>query len=169
MRDRKNILIGALLFAIVAMSVGYAALSEELKISGTASVGMWNVEITEIKSEFTGNAKDATVPTFTSTSATFNTELPDKGDTATYTITVSNKGKMDARLSSINWSPQNDSTSSPIIFTIVSQPATNSILTAGQTAEVVIEAKYDPNYDGEINEVNMKKEIAAIIEYVQAN
>ena len=170
MKDRKNILIFALLFAIVAMSIGYAALSEELKISGTARVGTWDVEITEIKSEFTGDAKDAKAPSFTGTTATFNALLQEKGAAATYTITVTNKGKLDAKLASINWTPDSlNTSSSPIRYTIISQPDANSKLTAGDTAEIVLEAKYDSSFTGEINESNMQKEIAAIIEYVQAD
>ena len=48
---KKNFVIIALFVAIVAMGVGYAALTQVLTINGTASVGdaKWQVEITDIK------------------------------------------------------------------------------------------------------------------------
>ena len=35
--SKKNILIGALLVAIIAMSIGYAAMAQQLTISGSAN------------------------------------------------------------------------------------------------------------------------------------
>ena len=55
MKDRKNILIVALLIAIVAMSVGYAALAQQLTINGTANISAsCDVKIKEITEKYQG-------------------------------------------------------------------------------------------------------------------
>lgn len=167
MKDKKNILIGALLFAVVAMSVGYAAFTANLKINGTATIaGDWAVEITGITSEFTGTASDKTAPSFTATTATFDAQLMAPGDTATYTVTVENKGTIDAKLSSITLTPQADG-SDAIIYTVKSQPNANDELASGETTTVVIEAKYDPSVTT-VPETKTKT-FTGVLEYVQAD
>lgn len=166
MKDKKNILIGALLFAVVAMSVGYAAFATTLNINGTATIaGEWDVEITGITSAFTGSAEDKTAPTFTATTATFDAKLVAPGDTATYTVTVENKGSIDASLDSITLTPQQDG-SEAIIYTVKSQPNKSDVLAAGDTTTVVIEAKYDPTVTT-VPEVKTKT-FTGVLEYVQA-
>src|SRR5574344_1831660 len=145
MKNAKNYVIAALLVAVVAMSVGYAAFATTLNINGTATIsGQWDVEIIGITSAFTGTATDKTAPAYTSTTATFDANLAAPGDAATYTITVKNKGTIKAKLSSIVLTPQAvaDSTAA-IIYTIVSQPNANDELAANETATVVIKAQYD--------------------------
>ena len=119
MKDKKNILIGALIFAIVVMSVGYAAFATTLNINGNATIaGSWDVEITGITPAITGTASDATA-SFTTTTATFNATLMKPGDSITYTITIENKGNIDAKLSSItSLSAIISSTPMPYLFLI---------------------------------------------------
>ena len=166
MRDKKNLIIAALLFALVAMSIGYAAFSDNLNINGSASVsGNWDVEITGITSSFTGTAIDKTPPSFTATTATFNALLNIPGETATYTITVQNKGTIDAKLSSITLTPQEGSDA--IIYTVISKPNEEEVLHEGETANVVIEARYDENVT-KVPEVKTKT-FTGVLEYVQAD
>lgn len=174
MKDKKNILIGALLFAVVAMSIGYAALSQTLNINGTATIANWDVEITNIESALTGTAEDKTDPSYTRTSATFDALLQTKGDTATYTITIENKGTIDAKLSSIEFTPSAaEYGASPIIYSVESQPSANSTLAAGATTTVVIRATYDSSLTDEaiaaLTETQKTKTISAVLEYVQAD
>lgn len=101
MEKKKNILIGALLVAIVLMSVGYAALAQLLTIEGTAHISAdWAVEITDIQETAavgaTTNKAEATA-----TSATFDVNLDYPGAYAEYDVTISNKGNIDAVLASI--------------------------------------------------------------------
>lgn len=168
MKDKKNVLICALLLTIMVMAVGYAAFSQTLNINGTATIaGEWQVEITGIDSELEGAAtnKEGT-PTFTSTTATFDVELVKPGDSATYTITVKNNGSIDAKLSSITLTPQADG-SSAILYEIVKQPAVDSVLAVGNTHEVVVKVTYDENVE-EVPEVTTKT-FTGVLEYVQAN
>ena len=99
MKDKRNILIAALLFSVVAMTVAFAALSSNLTINGTAQLAEWDVEITGITANYTGDAFDEKgMPKFTATTAEFSTVLVGPGDKATYTITVENKGTICTKL-----------------------------------------------------------------------
>lgn len=101
---KKNFVIIALFVAIVAMGVGYAALTQVLTINGTASVGdaKWQVEITDIKENSMVGATTKGDLSYDATSATFAVDLAYPGATATYDITVANNGTIDAALESIS-------------------------------------------------------------------
>ncbi|OYX43192.1 hypothetical protein B7Y94_02200 [Candidatus Saccharibacteria bacterium 32-49-12] len=98
---RNKILIAALVVAVIA-SVAYAALSQLLTITGTGTTnGSWDVAITGITQTSASGATDATAPTYTDTSATFDVNLAYPGATATYEIAVANTGTIDAVLDTI--------------------------------------------------------------------
>ena len=101
---KKNFVIIALFVAIVAMGVGYAALTQVLTINGTASVGdaKWQVEITDIKENAMVGATTKGDLKYDATSATFAVDLAYPGATATYDITVANNGTIDAVLESVS-------------------------------------------------------------------
>lgn len=102
MTKTKNVIIGALLVAIVAMSVGYAALAQQLDINAKSNItGTWDIEFTELSEGVLTGATTKGTPTYTATSATFEVDLAYPGATATYDITVENKGNIDARLATI--------------------------------------------------------------------
>lgn len=167
MKDKKNILIGALVFVIAVMAVGYAAFATTLNINGNAEIaGEWDVEITGITSKATGTASDKTEPAYTATTATFDAKLMAPGDAMTYTITVENKGTIDAKLSSITFTPQADG-SDAIIYTVDSQPSANDVLAAGESTTVVITATYDSSVTS-LPDVKTKT-ITGVLDYVQAD
>ena len=173
MKDKKNILIAVLLLVIVGLAVGYAALSATLTINGTATIDTWDVEITGITTGTpVGTAQNKTDPTFTATTATFDALLQKKGDSISYTITIENKGTIDAELDSITWTP--DSTTygaSPIIYAVTSQPAANSVLAAGASTTVVISATFDSTLTDEqiqaLTAAQKTKTISAVLVYKQ--
>lgn len=170
MKDKKNLLIGALLFTIIVMAVGYAAFSQTLTINGNATIsGKWQVEITGITSEVTGTANAGT-PTFTTATATFNATLKKPGDSATYEVTVENKGDIDAKLDSITLTPQNVGTgegSSAILYEILNQPAQGSTLAAGDTTTVKVKVSYDPT--AQTIPAETTRTFTGTLEYVQAD
>ena len=75
----KNLLLVILLIAVVGMAIGYAALSQQLVINGTANITTeWDVHIKNITASAgnaTTGAQDKTQPSFTATSATFDVDL----------------------------------------------------------------------------------------------
>lgn len=171
MKDKKNILIGALLFTILVMAVGYAAFATTLNINGTATIaGSWDVEITGITSDTTHGGTDKIgTPSFTPTVATFDVEFAKPGDYAIYTVTVENKGTIDAKLDSFTFVDQNDGPAD-IKFSIVSQPTASSILAAGGTATFEVKAEYDANATTVLGtSADKDKTVKGVIEYVQAN
>ena len=102
-RKKNNIIIASLCGVLVLMGIGYAAFASQLKINGTSSISSnFNVLITDITSgSIVGDASNATEPTHTDTTATFSTNLVSPGDSITYTITVENRGSIDAVLTGI--------------------------------------------------------------------
>ncbi len=171
MKDKKNILIGALLFAVVAMSIGYAALQQTLTINGTAAIATWDVEITAIAGTPTGTALDRVAPSFTSSTATFDTILQAKGDSMSYAITIQNKGTIDAKLNNITFSPASGYDSSPIIYDVTGAPAANSVLAAGATTTCTITVTFDSTLTDEqiaaLTNDQKTKSLTATLEYVQ--
>ena len=103
-RKKNNIIIASLCAIVVLMGIGYAAFSTQLRINGTSSISSnFNVLITDITSgSIVGGASNASEPTHTDTTATFKNNLTSPGDSITYTITVENRGNIDATLTEID-------------------------------------------------------------------
>lgn len=101
--NKKNYIIIALFIAIVAMGVGYAALTQALVVNGTAGVGdaKWAVEITNIEESTMVGATTNGELEYDATSATFSVNLAYPGASAIYDVTVANNGTIDAVLESI--------------------------------------------------------------------
>lgn len=101
-RENKNsVIIVSLVVAIIAMSIGYAALASQLTINGTAGTGeaSWSIEFTNIvknDSLSTAGVKENNNPSVTGTSATFDVSLDYPGAKIVYDVTVKNGGTIDA-------------------------------------------------------------------------
>lgn len=104
---RISILV-ALFVSCIGLSVGYAALSQTLKIEGTASVAKasWKIVFQNLSSaSLTGDATEVVSPKISddgTTLGTYNVEFKTPGDSVTYTFDVANLGTFDATLSEIN-------------------------------------------------------------------
>jgi uncharacterized repeat protein (TIGR01451 family) len=151
MKDNKNLIIAILLAAVLVMSVGYAALSTSLQVGGTATIATnakWDVEITGITvKSTTGNVTPGT-PTFTATTATFNTTLAQPGDSATYEVTIENKGTIDATYSSVTRAIEaatGDNSVKGVIVYSDTEPGTagSTVLAAGESKTATITVKFD--------------------------
>lgn len=105
MKNHKNILIGGLLIAIVAMSIGYAALAQQLTITAKSDLtdASWKIQFEEITLDTTASkgATEATAPTASGTAASFDVKLAYPGAKAVYKIKIKNAGTIDAYLKSI--------------------------------------------------------------------
>ena len=102
---KNNLIILGLCCLLVLMGIGYAAFSSKLNITGTSNISStWDVRITNIESELHG-AEDIEEPSYDNTNglfASFNTGLKRPGDYALYTVTIENRGSVDARIEKIN-------------------------------------------------------------------
>ena len=104
-RKKNNLIIVGLCSILVLMGIGYAAFSSQLNITGTSNItSTWDVRITNIESDLHG-AEDIEEPSYDNTNglyASFNTGLKRPGDYALYTVTIENRGSVDARIEKIN-------------------------------------------------------------------
>ncbi len=100
-RKTKLIIIACLCVAVLVLSIGYALLSANLNINGTAKVeSKWDVVFLtdEIKTVSTGTA-ECKIGTVTGTSIEGMSVVFNKpGDACTFTLTVQNTGNIPARL-----------------------------------------------------------------------
>ena len=103
MKNRKTIVVAFLLVAVMLMSVGYAALTDVLDITGSADVNKsaaedaYNDDIhfsTAVANQ-TGNTASVNTDNNDKASFTANT-LQGKDDVATFTFTIVNDGDLDA-------------------------------------------------------------------------
>lgn len=139
---KKNYLIIALFIAIVAMSIGYAALAQVLSIEGTSNIdAKWDIAITDIQVLSQVGATDKQLPTHTNTTATFNVDLEYPGSYSIYLITVENKGTINAKLSEITGIDDANSANPTKIQYSVKKSDLNDELNVGEskTFEVKVE------------------------------
>ena len=107
-RSTRVIAMVALLIAIVGVSIGFAAMSTQLNISGTAEVNpaSWNIKFANLSGpNLTGAATESTAPTINGTSSTnistFALNLTKPGDSVTYTFDIQNTGTLNAVLDTL--------------------------------------------------------------------
>ena len=161
----KNVVIAFLIVSILIMAAGYALLSSQLKISGTAGVtSKWDVAITAItEGTATGSAINKAPATYTGTTATFDVELQKPGDSMTYDITISNNGSLNAVLDSIMISP--DVSGSEAIIYSVTGVTEGTKLEVGSTNTVTVKVEWDNQFTSMPQKTS--KELTVILNYVQ--
>ena len=162
-RTQKNYIILGLSVIVLIMAVGYAAFSSQLKISGTSSVtSSWDVEITNIEStNVIGSATNGSAPTYTKTTATFNTNLVSPGDSITYDVTVENKGSIDATLKTIT---KTDTNNSAILFETSGIKEGDSLL-VGAKAHMFVKVTYNQTITSQPK--NLTSTLKVTLDYVQ--
>ena len=90
-----------LLLAIIALTIGYASMSQTLKItsSGSVSPGTWKVGFTTIEQTASGSATCPSASGANSATLTISgIVLTKPGDACTYVATVKNSGTLSAKL-----------------------------------------------------------------------
>lgn len=167
-RDKKNIMIVALLIAVAFMSVGYALLSEQLEIKGTSTIvdPVWDVKLISISSTATegyGQSLQASVEN--KFSAKFNAQFQMPGDKVTYIINVKNEGTINAKLNSISITPE-DYNDGFIIYTIDGLEA-GDVLKAGDAKMFTLSIEYSNELNITPNEEDLTKEITLTLDYIQ--
>ena len=102
-RKKRNIIIVSLACLMIFMGVGYAILSENIKVgTSTTVLGDWDIKITNVAlSKKSGRAYDVS-HTFETLSTTLVVDLYEPGDSIEYDITVRNEGNIKATLSRIS-------------------------------------------------------------------
>ena len=145
------VIIGLLVVAIVAMSVGFAFFSSNLEINGKTTVesSTWNIQFDEESySETMGS--ETTTPEFTVTSMTYAVTLTEPGDFYEFTVNVENNGTFDAQLTGITLTDLTLEQEKYLTYTLTyaSTPYTSSQsalaidLASGSTAPVKVRVEY---------------------------
>ena len=186
--EKRNIIIGSLVIAIVTMAVGYAVLSQQLKVNGTANIsGDWDVRMTSI-SEGTPSNSAGSVVTATnvtpaviesSKTANFSVAFKTPGDTMEYDIIVTNNGSLDAKLANVT-ATATDGGDTPLELTEENginyeitidgqstEEAKESTITNGGDTQTVHVKVYWDQAATEVP-VNATKKLLVNLEYVQA-
>ena len=170
-KKKRNIIIGSVLGVLVLMTVGYAAFSSVLNITGTSGISSnWDIKITSItEGTKTGGAttslnedgskKISGVGTLT---ATIEADLVSPGDSIEYDITVTNSGTIDAKLEKITKTESNN----PAIIFETSGLTEGSTLTAnGGTATLKLKIIYDSSVTSQPE--NTVGTLSVTLDYVQ--
>ena len=162
MSKNRSIIIGILLSAMLLMAVAYSALATQILLNGTAEIiSEWNVKITSVTAQDVSEGCNAGNPTFTDTTITFNAELVKPGDYITYLVMIENMGTLDATLSNITLTP--DENGSPAITYTNTEPET--LLKAGKTTGFLVKVAFDENTT-QMPSIKSKT-ITGVVEYVQ--
>lgn len=178
MQKKKNRVIIALAAIIGFMAVGYALLSQELTINGTANIdSTWDVKITDITpGEFEGGASNSLdegeeeiLPSVSGDglTATFSVDLTQPGDQGVYIITVTNNGTIPAKLMSApDVTTINGEEPTEIQFN-VSVLDDKMLLQPTETAQIAVVAAW-PDTSSEIPEGEVSKTATITLNYQQA-
>lgn len=173
MKDSKNLVIGLLCAVVCIMAVAYAAFATNLEISTTTKIDSnWAVEITSVSctvSAVSGGQAGQTATQdgdITATTAKFRMGLVQPGDTATCTITVTNSGNINAKLTAITSTTSGDA---PITFTVLPTSealSSRAVLVASTGVETItVTGKY--NEDVETQPASTVKTISIALTYDQ--
>ena len=166
-RKKKDVLIIVMLIAVVCMSSAFAVLSQRLEISGTATVkGNWGVEITGITPTATQGTGTSSSTNADLTVATFGAELLQPGDSVTYTVTVENKGNIDARLDSISSkaTPEYGTDDNQYVSYTYDGISSNSVLKAGESISFNVTVQYSSDI---VSTTTMSATLTTVLNYVQ--
>ncbi len=165
-RRKKDILILVMVFALCSMTVAYAMLSQRLEVSGTANTKGWSVEITGIEATATQGQGASESASSNLTTASFATTLYQPGDSVTYTVTVENKGVLDAKLDSITstTTPELGTDDNPYIIYTYEGITSDSILPAGESTTFTVTVQCNP----EAKQIeNTTASLTTVLNYVQ--
>ena len=184
----RSIAIAALCISIVGLSIGFAALSREINVTGVGTVkgNIFEVEFTNITAPTAtslGSEVTATIDsaaTITGTPAhtlTFAVSLKLPGDKVVYTATITNTGTVDARFKDIVFTGLPAALAEKVNFTVTNTNgsilAVNEVLLAANSAtstlagtkDVLITIELDPAKD-DLPTVDVPLSLGATLEYV---
>lgn len=170
MKEKKNVLIIALLVAIIAMAVGYAALGETLTITGTGNINVeWDVQIESITAGTLTGATVTSAEKTGNTTASFDVDLAYPGASATFEVVAKNYGTINAAFDGFSDLTAKNAEAPDYITYTVTGITEGDVLSANeantQTATITV------TWDGEQTEVpegEVSKTATITLDYVQA-
>ena len=159
---KRKIIIFSLLGILLLMAAGYAAFKTNLNITGTSNItSVWDVRITNVKvKETSGLAENVgDLSSYTNLDASMEANFYEPGDYITYTVTVSNKGTLDAMLDSVKLNiPEQDVINFKVEGAISKDP-----LPVGKSKDIDVTMEYTDNNSEDVGSV----EADVNLDYVQ--
>ena len=164
---RKKFMIASLcIAAFLTLGIGYAILTTELNISGTAQItSNWKILFTSVEEKEMTNAITNTKEISGLTTLTLDVQLQQPGASATYDVVVENQGDLDAMLTAINGVDEANSQSPLPIKVELQNIKVNDGLLAGDKKTFQVRVYWDASVD--FSETNMSKEIEITLVYEQ--
>lgn len=151
MKNRKSVIVAFLLVATLLLGVGYAALTDELTINGTAKVDatkaeeVWEAKVYFSASEVTsstGSGTTADTVSHTADAATFAVnKLALKDEKVVFTYTIKNDSDVDAVIS-VKSTSETDTLEK---FTVAYAYPNGMTIAAGQSITVTVTVTLDEN------------------------
>ena len=152
-RKKKEIgIIVLLLVAVAIMTIGFAAYTQTLNITGNLTVkgSPWNVHYVENSITPTTGSVTATNPSVTKTDFTFTVTLEKPGDFYEATIQAWNEGTIDANLKKITMSTLSEAQGKYLKYTVkyngteynATSNVTGVTLAKGAKHPVVVRVEY---------------------------
>lgn len=148
-KKTRSLIIAVMALAIVATTVAYAALQTTLNISGSIAKkgGSWDIHFENVSNITNYGSATLTPPKIESSKLSFSTTLAKPGDYISFTVDVKNNGTIDAVLSSVILSGEQDAKSKDITYTATYSDGTgiakNDKLNIGDKKTIKILVKYD--------------------------
>ena len=174
------VVIGLLVVAIVAMSIGFASFAQNLNITGNTTVQStsWNVQFkTDSYSETAGSMTvDTGNRVINATSMTYNVTLSKPGEFYEFTIDVENTGTFDAQLEGITMSSLTTEQQKYLVYKITYDgteytTTTSSLaidLLSGNTETVKVRVEYiQPDNPDDLPDSQQVITLNAALDYVQ--
>ena len=178
-KRKKSISVLVLLLLLLGVTVGYAALSSTLNITGTSTINSasWNVRFKSGSiSTTTGSVTPTTAPTIAADSLniSYAVTLAQPGDFFEFTVDVENAGGIDAKLSAAPTisgvsSTQANYVNYTVTYSDNTAPSANDTLAHGATKKYKVRVEFKRDIDasqlpGEAETLNL----TCSMNYVQA-
>lgn len=123
----------------------------------------WDIAFVDMKLvSKKGNAEEKSAPTFSDTKASFNVTLNEPGDEIKYSLTIANRGSLNAILNNIIITPENKDNDEILYF--VDDIKVYDYLDVGNRTEMTVTVKYNSNARAD-RLVNKSAEI--VLNYIQ--
>ena len=166
---KKYFLVGSLCIAIFLMlGIGYAVLSQQLDINGTAQItSNWEILFTSAEEKEMTNATTKRKEITANTTLTLDVQLDQPGASATYDVVVENQGDLDAVLANIEGVDENNNQDPKSIKVKLGNIRIGDALLASESKTFQVKVYWDSNVD--FSETDMQKEIEITLTYEQSD
>ena len=165
----QHFLIGTIcIAAFLMLGIGYAILTQQLEINGTAQItSNWKILFTSAEEKEMMNATTTRKEISNQTTLNLNVVLQQPGASATYDVVVENQGTLDAVLSNIEGIEESNQKDPKSIKVSIDNIEVGDPLLVNDKKTFQVKVYWDENVD--FSETNMNKEIQITLTYEQSD